>query len=403
MEIDREIRYYATRHLRTVPELRPALLWARTNQSDFDRQVDILDTVTGCIDETTTDPIRPPQKRTYVETFNFKNGVWMPSGYREHFEMWDDPEADVPSVDKIYASLRDAFSIKKEFSADPKRLAIEVLIRGSHILSSTLYDDDPAFEEAYYKGLLTELGGRILGPKDRGMDLFQGVLDIIKENCLSDPNPNQKYLNTLFSCDIPAYYALDTMRKFERPIAVDFNNVIANNGDPLQLNPDAPRFLDHLKGLGDVFIVTSAEGWYEVQQFFLDNNLWDPQMVLMTAETYCPVRTIHGTNFRRDTIGIVDEYLGQNSLNPDQRYLFRQKGFIAPYFSKRWDIPLIDDSRFNVGRGNIGIRGILVKPWFAESDDPMSLYGNDERDSDRVNLDQAVSIVRSHFTDNGLI
>lgn len=204
-----------------------------------------------------------------------------------------------------------------------------------------------------------------------------------------------KLLNSEFRKNTPAYEVLDTIRKFPRPILVDFNDVLTNNKEPLQLNPDAPEFLQHLEELGNVFILTTAPDWEGIQQFMEESGIWTPNIVLMNAPSWFFItqqkeNLPEGKTLRTEYLETV-RHLGWDIAEEDL-IDSRTSKRVAPIFNKPWKIPIIDDASLAT-ENNPGILGIQVKVWGADL--PTWLQENSQ---DKHSLTKAVEIVRQHYS-----
>lgn len=213
-------------------------------------------------------------------------------------------------------------------------------------------------------------------------------------------------LNQHFCNNQTAYDVRDDLLKFPHPIGVDFNNVIANNKIPLKLNPDAPLFLEQLKEIGNIFIVTSAGNnfWEPIYSFFSEHNIWHPETVLMTLGSYSFVSKNGDWNHRgeklrqeyfeltknfewspQDVEGIKNEWWGYK--------------FIAPLFQKPFRIPLIDNDPAYLYH-NPGVLPVLVKEWVPEEE---ITEGWHKEHLERMNLTrpsllEAVEVVKEYYS-----
>src|SRR3989344_9613249 len=187
---------------------------------------------------------------------------------------------------------------------------------------------------------------------------------------------------------------IDSIRRFPKPIAVDFNNVLANNESPLQLNPEAPRFLKELRKIGNVFIVTSASGWETLHTFMKENRLWSEDIVLLTSGIW-GFLTDWDKNSREGKI-LRKEFLqtakaaGWKVTSED---LLSPPGGkrVAPLFNKPFLVPIIDDLTMATEK-NPGMLGINVKTW-EPNPEPWVIKFNE----DKITLKEAVEIVKDHY------
>ncbi len=204
------------------------------------------------------------------------------------------------------------------------------------------------------------------------------------------------FLNSEFRKGTHASYFVDRIRKFPRPIVVDFNNVLANNKTPLQVNPDARKFLRSLRKLGNIFIITTARRWDAIHEFLEKNKLWKPDTVLMTAGTWSFI-----TQHEEDspaTKTLREEYLeGVKDLgwNITVEELVDPPAAkrVAPIFNKPWEVPIIDDMTMAT-TNNPGMLGINVKAWEPNPDE-----GLQRSNENKHSLEEAVKIVRCHFSE----
>lgn len=284
---------------------------------------------------------------------------------------------------------------------DPHQLASGLLIEGYGVSLERLIGDPTVsrdFVLAFEEVLLTRFpDSRLLHDVVGWMkeerqdfspgigDLLDGFADVQQEYPMVEV---AAYLNAQFKKGVPAHRVLESIQKFPRPIAVDWNNVIANNITPLELNPDAPRFLKSLRQIGNVVIVTTAEEWDEVYSFFKDHGIWSADMVIMTVPVYEFLSEMHDTNAQE----VIETYLNKNKLSIDYRDLISPAGFkrIAPLFNKSFPIPLVDNS-FSATHENPGMFGIHVQGWG-------DIYKDlNYRSKSAVTLPEAVEKVRAHY------
>lgn len=212
-----------------------------------------------------------------------------------------------------------------------------------------------------------------------------------------------KRLNQHFCDNKTAYAVLDDLSKFPRPIGVDFNNVIANNKIPLKLNPDAPLFLEQLKEVGNIFIVTSADNWEAIYSFCTKHKIWSPETVLMTFKSYSFVseiseRNTEGAELRQKYFELVEDcdWFPKEDIEKEQlSYCYK---FIAPLFNKNWRIPLIDNASGYLNH-NPGVFPVLVKEWIPEEEITETWYKEDfeEFNLNKPGLLEAVEIVRQYY------
>lgn len=203
-------------------------------------------------------------------------------------------------------------------------------------------------------------------------------------------------INSTFEKGGTAIDVLDDIRKFPRPIAVDFNYVIANNRIPLLLNPEAPAFLRELRQIGNVFIATAAQDSDRdnIREFLLEQDLWTNDIVLMTRHAYKFITD-------REVGSIKAEYLRKRFFARAKRLGWQYSEddlngtlatkVISPLFAKPFDVPLIDDF-LSETKNNPGMLGIYVQAWGrAETGISDSAY------EERHTLAEAVNLVRNHY------
>lgn len=158
----------------------------------------------------------------------------------------------------------------------------------------------------------------------------------------------------------------EELRKIEKPILVDFNNVLVSNHDPFPLNPAAPDFLKELRELGTVIVVTTARNWNGVHDELVKYGLWDDGTLLIVNGNY--VLEYPADSYTPDEFGITQEELdalGERGAAASKR--------IGGVFGKDFDIPLIDDTPLAT-RDNPGIFGINVEKWFDENEHYYETY-----------------------------
>jgi hypothetical protein len=150
---------------------------------------------------------------------------------------------------------------------------------------------------------------------------------------------NKSFENGASCCDF-----VEEISQFQKPIIVDFNNVLVNNCYPLVLNPDAPQFLKQIQSVGNVFIVTTAMDWTGVKTVMENFNIWNSEMILLTYPNYQEL-VAYQTPKSQD---ILKRYL---SINKERMERYTREDFlgspaekrISPIFMKQFDVPLIDD------------------------------------------------------------
>lgn len=212
-------------------------------------------------------------------------------------------------------------------------------------------------------------------------------------------------LNRNFRDGVLAYKMVEDIRRFPRPICVDFNNTIASNRRRLKLNPAAPQFIHELKEIGNIFIVTDAKEWDWIHNFLVDHHLWSPGFVIM-----CWPNFEFLFSSCKQAKQLINEYI-QQAANDGFKYysgnlpldrfepyeLFKGRKRIAPVFGKNFPVPIIDNDYENT-RGNPGMLGIQVKWW--EPDRQFRSVRRWMREESKAvyTLMEAVEIVRSHYS-----
>jgi len=210
------------------------------------------------------------------------------------------------------------------------------------------------------------------------------------------------YVNSELSQGKPAYKVLSLIRALPNPIAVDFNNVITNNINPMKLNPDAPKFLKDLRGIGSVFVVTTALNWESVQEFLGERGVWSPDMILITSPNYQFISDLQrdhpqGEKLRAEFQSTARE-LGW-SADEDNLIMPPRYKRISPIFGKPFLVPIIDDS-VEVIHKNPGMLGIHVQEWEPNYTDT-GKKENDQENEDKLTLSDAVEVVRRHYASLG--
>lgn len=210
------------------------------------------------------------------------------------------------------------------------------------------------------------------------------------------------YVNSELSKGKSAYRVLSLIRAFPQPIVVDFNNVIANNTDPLRLNPDAPEFLEELRKIGTVFIVTAAGSWTAVQEFLAENEVWSPVTVLLTKSNYRFMEEPEGHQEHHERSILIEDFLKRAKKlgwNLNEGDLVERKR-VAPIFGKSFLVPIIDDF-YHTTHNNPGTLGIQVNYWEPNLTEDGRKW-LDEQNRGTATLKEAVEMVRNHYSSLGL-
>ena len=197
----------------------------------------------------------------------------------------------------------------------------------------------------------------------------------------AEKTEQRKKLNGLFRDGCFAFEPemVKLLARVEFPIVVDLNNVLISNNQPLEVNPEAKKFLNDLAELGEIFVVTTANNWETVWRRLEQNGLSD-KIVLMVAENYFKPRE-EWTRSQRAVIdtyiaevlkqGLAEEFGLQEQLawkelrvKPEVARRLRFSGSaankrLAPLFSKPFAVPIIDDA-YEATSDNPGMRGFLA-------------------------------------------
>ena len=168
--------------------------------------------------------------------------------------------------------------------------------------------------------------------------------------------------------------ALKLLRQLPRPICIDFNDTLANSGRPWFPNPEAIEPVQDLIRVGSLLVVTTAgqggDDW-ELRRTALEEfGMWHQEMVLIDASN---LGHMHPTQYpkgpgrmygkRREAI---KEWIRINNWEAADKYeesrLTVNPKSLAPAFQKPYEIPLIDDDKYNTD--NIpGMLGLLTQPF----------------------------------------
>lgn len=196
-----------------------------------------------------------------------------------------------------------------------------------------------------------------------------------------------QFLNEQFSQGGQALDHMDILSQFPVPICIDFNNVLANNTNPLVPHPDAVDYLKQLRELGNIFIVTTANDHEMLQAFLKQNGMWSDDIVLMAQPSWyfmtsnaegmynMPPQFTEEIYERKDDLlakatqarQVCIDTLGKQGKTVDI-YNFigaSARKLVAPLFGKNWPIPIIDDSRMAT-KNNPNMFGIPVQAWHAD-------------------------------------
>lgn len=421
MEIDRRLRIEASRNFRQPENLRNALLWIGHNPEGFaTRVIEFEDTISVINTRTFFEGGERPKRKNLVALKGSMAQNHQPLKHLseliticDHLETSDYYGDIGKKIESLFPRLNDGILSRKwEFPHtiidNPNKLASGLLIEGYGQLLEDMYDMPGlarqfvlAFEETLMlqdseSQLLQDVVGWMAEEKNE----FSPVVRVRIEEELLPATEMEKAalrINKRFRSGGEAHEVLDDIRKFPKPIAVDFNNVIANNSLPLELNPDAPMFLEELGKIGNIFIVTFASNWEVLHDFLAQHGLWKPDMVLMTAPTYEFVSSWHrdhpkGKELRREFLTIARK-MGWNYKEADLIKSPANKA-VALIFGKPFKIPVIDDSSAAT-TSNPGMFGINVRAWRSSNEaDRIQLEALSE---EKPTLKEAVEIVRKHY------
>lgn len=424
IELDKALRLTAARTMRDIPLVRDALLWVQDHPKNFEQRVDKFNDATADVSEAVvlggkmikgrrglTALKRAYRQANCGEPTSLHDLVSTYKSARE--EQWEGWEKDLQDLDASVSAVREnllngSLRLHPQVFAHPPTFLTRLMVEGYALELSNFYKE-PKVVSSYKKAL-----SEVLSEKDYRRTLLEDdvsywtlleqedpsslttLLEFQESRLKAEPDSlskNVQEINAHFREGGDASGVVDQLRRFPRPIAVDFNNVIANNAPPLQLNPDAPEFLTQLREVGNVFIVTAADSWVHVQRFFIEHKLWTQDMVLMTYPSYMFLNEYGGyrteaKNLRAEFNEMARNVYGKEFSEDD---LARSKR-IAPLFCKPWEIPIIDDSYFSTEH-NPGMLGIQVKTW-----EPGQYEPEDRYNKGLPSLPKAVEIVREHYS-----
>lgn len=203
----------------------------------------------------------------------------------------------------------------------------------------------------------------------------------------------------------------DLFQKIPRPIIVDLNRVLASDTHPLEPNPEAEHFIDQLKQLGTVLIVTKGVSYDRISEFLRRSSLLTDEMILLTSPLYRPFtnpqRYVTDKEKKRKIEMIRHKFITrqQSSLfffqTPTNRFDSEsEEKKLAPIFHTNALIPIIDDNVKAV-INNPGMLGIRARPWYSTSElqDMMTSYSRRPTliDEPGYSLNEIVKIVRRYF------
>lgn len=420
MEIDRALRYEAATRLGDIDNLRSAALWISQNPQGLSTRVQEFEEAIGVLNQMIIDP---NLDAAFYQNVGRLKGLMLYAGdtpltLQEAFEMHDsfrsgdDYESMGDYVQGAFEKIKQKtvsgeWQFPHEITDNPNQLASAMLIEGYGVFIED-FEEVPGYARNFVLAL-----EEVLLTHDPNSRLLKDVIGWMKEES-ADFSPEMAaqimdfketecgpleeevaYLNMKFKNGASAHEVLDQIRRFERPIAVDFNNVLADNLEPLEMNPDAPAFIEELRKIGNIFIVTSATDWNSVQEFLEKNGLWYPDMVLMTYQNYEFTTREQASNL--DGIKIREEFADHAQANNmgiaiDDLNSFLSGKRVAPIFMKPFLIPLVDDSSINT-EFNPGMLGIRVKNF-----SPKHGRLTERSNADRLSLSEAAEIIRAYYS-----
>lgn len=424
MEIDRALRHeFATKVGRTE-NLRSAQLWIRRHPEGLETRVvefeDAMQTLTGLMNDSELDKSKFKNVAALQDQMRYEEDTPLTLG--ETFNMYARYLID-GDYDTVPEHMNNTFSLidKKITSGDwqfphqitdnPNQLASALLLEGYGIFleefegkkgyarNFVLAMEEVLTAEFPDSSLLSDVAGWIKEEKD---DFSPEVIDQLEDAMTRERGPLDEvanHINAKFRQGGNASQVIDEIRRFPKPIVVDFNNVLANNIGEIVINPEAAKFIDELRTIGDIFIVTTAVPWKGVHSLLKKGGLWHRGMVLMTYPSYqfltdrggrqpaaVKLRTEFKDFAKQHDIPCKD--LGLDGGAPSTKR-------VAPLFKKPFLVPIIDDTN-SATIDNPGMLGIGVKEWEPILDEHHRAW-RDEHNEGRPTLEDAVKIVREHY------
>lgn len=451
MEIDRRLRLEATKNLRQIDNVRAGLQWIKHNPKGFRIRANEFE-----------ETLKEMNQEVFGPRYSALDTDWY-GHVAEVKNLFQDADSELPSI-AHFMDLYDDSKVEQTESGefltdyfltyrrliesgewgfatsiidDPNRLASGLLIEGYGRLIEDYYQIPGlarefvlGFEEILYehhtnsallrdvlpwmveeKGSFSPLVER--GLKDEALDqnseLLMAASKLNRVLRRGGWIADQRFIGGINGKVINEYGLINEIQKFPRPIVVDFNGVIASLSFPLELNPQAPEFLAELRKIGNVFIVTGSSGgrrgnsaWEFIHDFLIQNKVWTPEMVLITADNYIPLTTEIGNGY--DLLSdLRTSYLqllrGQGILctSEDLRgRLFEKR--VALIFGKPFLVPIIDDYGAAV-TGNPGMLGIHVRQYTAASYEDQSGKLKEE-EMGTYSLMDATQIVKDHYSNS---
>jgi len=191
------------------------------------------------------------------------------------------------------------------------------------------------------------------------------------------------------------FEVIDHIQSLPRPIVVDFNNVLANNSEPLVVNPAAKEFIDKLLSIGTVIIVTTARDWEPNRKFLADNGLWNDHMVLINRDPLADI-TLSSFPLNPETEKLVGKQVSilkglGKKVEPEEFKGASATKRISHVFGKSYNVPIVDDGYMAV-IDNPGMFGVWVEKWNPEDSDRSEVDG-----VKRYSLKDAAKIVEDYY------
>lgn len=417
MEMDRRLRYEAATNLRKTENVRKALLWIAHNPKGFTRRVSEFEKTVDRMNELLMGGAIDTDK--YGHLANLKpmvadlETIETPKELSSMYDDWIEKGEYEETADLIQSFftklntliLTREWKLPTSLTKSPNKLATALLVEGYGLLLEHLDGSSGIAQEfvhSFKEVLVTEYPDfyileDIIGWMAAEKDAYSPKTRTIIEKESKHKTKLQKAtfrINSAFRRGNDAYDVVDELRMLPRPIAVDFNNVIADSHSRL-LNPEAPAFLRALKEIGNVVIVTAAADWKYIHDFLVKHGLWTDNMVLMTSNTY---EILHDSPTPKQ-IAVLAEYttqLKKRGITLELETLIQSPSAkrIAPLFCKSFDLPIIDDSSIAT-ESNPGMLGITVQYWTDNTAEEGLYLG--KANKKRRPLQDAVEIVRNHY------
>lgn len=214
-----------------------------------------------------------------------------------------------------------------------------------------------------------------------------------------------KQLNESFKNGLDIIDTTELLRKIEKPILIDFNNVLVNNSQPSIPNPSAIQPFNELEKIGNVVVLTTAGNWEKTHERLNEFHFWSNKTILIAAPNYVDVID-SGKKMSPEhkklisqfqSIAKENNFFGQQGIIDSESEIF-WKGAgvnkqVAFAFMKPHLIPLIDDFP-QATNNNPGIYGIQVIPWYSPGEFG---YGR-EKPKNSIKLSDAVKKVKKFYS-----